>query len=214
METDRSQVKERRKKSSLLDRLVLVSLFCLALFVVLVIFGGAIGSPHHNVKRSQTEAFLAELQSGLDRYQIDNGHYPLNPPSGTAPRAREEDGLVGASILYRHLSGDFDEDGVLFDASGNRDPGDREMTIYVERLDGSFNEDATQRRVIADPRGKGYLLIDPYKSPIHYLAEEPDKREKLTKNPTYDIWSIVNTDPGRVDDPDVRAQYVTNWSRN
>ena len=59
------------------------------------------------VNRNKVETFIAELESGLSKYQIEHGNYPQNPPSGD----RDSSGQDGASVLYKHLSGDWNEDG-------------------------------------------------------------------------------------------------------
>lgn len=155
------------------------------------------------VNRQKVETFLAELESGLSVYQIDNGIYPQNPPSGS----RDTDGVQGAHVLYKHLSGDWNLDGeadstVIGDAKDEK--------IYVQRLALAQNRDSK------DPRstdiGGLARVIDSYGSPVRYLAEPPNlspsERNSEMRNPTYDLWSIVDADPG---DPRDEAKYITNW---
>ena len=210
-------MKTQKKVSVCLKGFTLVELMVVVLIIVVLsgIIIASLPGIQNRVNRGRVEAFLAELQSGLDRYEIDNGLYPVNEPNGTGPGTRESDGLAGSVVLYRHLSGDYDQDGELFEPTGDRDPGDNDYEIYVSKLDGQTNENAQVKRSIGDPSGSGYLVIDSYNSPIRYLAEKPNKKgDKLTRNPTYDIWSIVDTNPRDASDPKVQSQYITNWRRN
>ncbi len=149
------------------------------------------------VNRNRVETFLAELESGLSKYQIDNGIYPLNEPSGD----RDQDGIAGSSVLYKHLSGDFDTDGKV-DFEKNE-------KVYVEKLDYSSNKDARdgRSRIV----GGEYMVMDSYGDPVRYIAQPPklkDEKDRETRNPTYDLWSIAGQDPK---DPDAEAAYISNW---
>lgn len=149
------------------------------------------------VNRNRVETFLAEIESGLSRYQIDNGIYPLNEPSGD----RDKDGVKGSSVLYKHLSGDYDLDGKV-DFEKNE-------KIYVQRLDYESNKEARdgRSRII----GGEYMVMDSYGDPVRYLAQPPklkDEKDRKTRNPTYDLWSIAGQDPNS---PDSEAAYISNW---
>ena len=203
--------RNRREHGFTLIELMVVILIIILLSAITI---GALPGIQNKINRGRVEAFLAELGAGLDRYEIDNGMFPVNEPTGSDLQGREETGVRGAAILYQHLSGDYDMDGELFEPNGDRDPGDEDLKIYVEKLDGKYNENAKDKRSIGDPNGVGYILIDSYTSPIRYLAEKPNKKDKLTKNPTYDIWSIVDTDPSNASDFKTQSKYITNWTRN
>ena len=149
------------------------------------------------VNRGNVEAFIGELVSGLSKYQIDNGSYPINEPSGDL----DESGIEGAAILYRHLSGDWDKDGKV--------DFDKNEKIYVPKLDYTSNLESKEPR--ATSVNGEYMVIDSYSNPIRYLAQAPNlqKTEKRkTHNPTYDIWSITDADP---EDESAEAKYITNW---
>lgn len=209
MRTQQSVV--RRNGFTLIELMVVVLIIVILSAITIASLPGI----QNKINRAKVEAFLAELEAGLDRFEIDNGLYPLNEPSGDDPSAREASGLEGAAILYRYLSGDYNLNGELFDNSGERDPGDNDYPIYVPKLDGDSNEESKDKKSVANPSGSGYLVVDSYNSPIRYLAEKPNKRtEKLTKNPTYDIWSIVDTDPANASDFKTQSKYITNWRRN
>ncbi|MDF1816792.1 MAG: prepilin-type N-terminal cleavage/methylation domain-containing protein, partial [Verrucomicrobiales bacterium] len=89
----------------------------LVVIVIIVVLAGftigALPGIQMRINRAKVEAFLEEIQSGLSRYQIDYGNYPLNPESGGVQSAelsyRDSVGQEGSRILYKHLSGDFDE---------------------------------------------------------------------------------------------------------
>ena len=193
-------------------------LHCLCIFGAIafcsLLIASNLPSCHNHEGRGRVEGFLAELEAGLDRFEIDNGYYPENPPTGSDPVSRDKDGLRGSAILYEYLSGDKNLDGKVFDTEGKRDPGDEQWPIYVRKLDWESNQDLKEKRVVKNPDGPGYLVIDPYGKPVRYLAEPVLKREKLTRNPTYDIWSIEKTKPSQADDPKTRIKYITNWRRN
>ena len=75
------------------------------------------------INRGKVETFIAELESGLSKYQIDHGSYPLNEPAGD----RDSAGVEGAAVLYKHLSGDWDLNGEV-DFEKNE-------KVYVSKLD-------------------------------------------------------------------------------
>ncbi len=148
--------------------------------------------------RNKVETFLAEIEGGLSQYEIDNGIYPPNKSSGD----REASGREGAAILYKYLTGDFNPvDGVV-------DDGEK---IYVPKLDFASNKNSK------NPRSRffqgEYILIDNYGNQIRYLCDPPNTKpaERKTINPTYDLWSIVDTDPMDSDKFSTQSRYITNW---
>lgn len=150
-----------------------------------------------NVNRNRVKTFLAELEDGLSKYQIDNGIYPLNEPGGD----RDKDGVKGAAVLYKHLSGDFDLDGEV-DFQKNE-------KVYVQKLDYFSNRDAKEARS-AVVNGE-YMVMDSFGDPIRYLAQPPNlksEKDRKTRNPTYDLWSIAGEDPN---DSASEAAYISNW---
>lgn len=156
------------------------------------------------VNRNQIEAFIAEIESGLSKYQIDHGIYPQNRPAGGD---RDTSGIDGASVLYKHLSGDWDENGT---ADIQEDENSDEK-VYVSRL--SYKENENSKAPRADVIGGRFMVIDTYGNPIRYLAEPPNisPEERTTINPTYDLWSIVDADPDLEED---QAKHITNWQSN
>ncbi|MEM9280781.1 MAG: prepilin-type N-terminal cleavage/methylation domain-containing protein [Verrucomicrobiota bacterium] len=178
----------------------------IAIMVILAgILIGALPGIQAKVSRNKVETFMAELSSGLSRYQLDNGLYPQNPLNGGE---RDEVGVEGSKVLYKHLSGD--RGGA--DGSGSPDGFvDEDETIYVQNLSYEQNKESKDPR--ADSIGSEYFLIDAFGNPIRYLAEPPnvsgDKRE--TYNPTYDLWSITDADPKS---PEEQARHITNWQSN
>lgn len=189
----------------------------LVVIVIIVVLAGftigALPGIQSRINRAKVEAFLEEIQAGLSRYEIDYGNYPLNPEGGVSSddaSYRDSEGQIGAQVLYKHLSGDFDEDGEI----------DDKETIYVNNLGGKANEASKDKRVIYNPQGTGYIIVDSYNSPIRYLADPPRRIQngkevaKKTINPTYDIWSILDTNPSRAGDEEVQMRYITNWTRN
>lgn len=150
------------------------------------------------INRGKVEAFIAEIEAGLSRYQIDNGIYPLNEPSGD----RDKSGIDGAKVLYKHLSGDFDVNGEV-DFEKNE-------KVYVNKLDYFSNREAKEPRSMVI--GGDYMVIDSYSNPVRYIAQSPNLPKgkiRQTRNPTYDLWSITDAEPN---DPEAEAKYITNWS--
>lgn len=173
--------------------------------IMVVLAGLLIGSLpgiQARVNRNKVEAFIAELESGLSRYQIENGSYPQNPIAGISAEARDTTGIEGAKILYKHLSGDWNEAGSAVDDKN------KDEKIYVSKLDFSANKSAKEPRSISI--GGSFMVIDSYGNPIRYLAQPPNIKtsERKTFNPTYDIWSVADADP--VDKED-QARHITNW---
>lgn len=152
------------------------------------------------LNRNRVEALIAEIEGGLSRYQLEHGIYPQNPPTGDE---RDSSGLEGSAVLYKHLSGDFDEDGKI-DYEKNE-------TVYVPKLDFESQKNAKDPRT--ELLGGEYRIIDAFGSPLRYLAEPPGTpaAERKTYNPTYDLWSVVDADP---DNEEEASRYITNWGAN
>ncbi len=159
------------------------------------------------VNRNKVEAFMAELESGLSKYQIDHGLYPQNPLDGGD---RDAKGIEGAAVLYKHLSGDYDLDGEIDNLDGKIDDDEIEKP-YVPKLDLDSNRESRTPR--STDRGGEPQVMDSYGNPFRYLAEPPNipNDERQTYNPTYDLWSITDTNP---DNPDEQARHITNWQAN
>lgn len=183
----------RRGGFSMIELMVVVG-------VMVILAGLLIGSLpgiQSRINRGKVEAFLAELESGLSKYQIDHGSYPLNEPTGD----RDSAGVDGAAVLYKHLSGDWNLDGKV-DFEQNE-------KVYVPKLDYESNREAREPRSMSI--GGEYMVIDSYSNPIRYLAQVPNlqpNQKRETYNPTYDIWSITDADPKNADEA---AKYITNW---
>ncbi|MEC5126575.1 prepilin-type N-terminal cleavage/methylation domain-containing protein [Verrucomicrobiales bacterium BCK34] len=183
---------------SLIELMVVV-----AIMVVLAgLLIGSLPGIQTKINRGKVEAFIAELESGLSRYQIDNGAYPQNPPTGTSADARDSSGIEGAKVLYKHLSGDWGETGSAVDDKN------KDEKIYVNKLDYEGNKSAKEPRAISI--GGAFMVVDSYGNPIRYLAQPPNIKadERKTYNPTYDIWSIADADPIAEDE---QARHITNW---
>ncbi len=153
------------------------------------------------IKRNQVEAFIAELERGLSSYQIDHGSYPLNEPSGGGD-GMDQDGIEGAKVLYKHLSGDYDTDGKV-DFEKNE-------KVYVPKLDYSSNRDVDDAR--STNLGGDYMVVDPFGDPVRYVAQPPNipPKDRKTRNPTYDLWSIAGNDP---DVEGAEAGFIGNWKQ-
>jgi type II secretory pathway pseudopilin PulG len=151
------------------------------------------------VTRNKVETFLAELGAGLSKYQIDHGIYPQNPPAGD----RDASGVDGAEVLYKHLSGDWDLDGAVDVETDEK--------VYVQKL--SYDQNTSAKEPRSTSAGGKYFVVDSYGNPIRYLAQPPniDPGDRLTINPTYDLWSIVDTEP---EDDEDQARHITNWQSN
>ena len=164
------------------------------------------------VNRNKVEAFMAELESGLSKYQIDHGAFPQNPVSGD----RDSDGVEGAGVLYKHLSGDYDLSGTIDLLEAAEDNGGvikegQIDKVYVPKLDIASNEESRTPR--STERGGEPQVMDSYGNPFRYLAEPPNipEKERKTYNPTYELWSITDTDPKNEDE---QARHITNWQSN
>lgn len=179
---------------SLMELMVVVSiLILLAGFLI-----AALPGVQNRVNRNKVELFMGQLKGGLSKYQQDHGVYPPNEGSGTPPN--DATGLAGAQVLYKYLSGDWDEDGAV----------DEDETIYVEKLDYDSNLDANEKR--SEVYGGAYAVIDSFGNPVRYVASPPNVpvNERGTINPHYDLWSIADTDP-EDSSSDAQARHITNW---
>ncbi len=171
--------------------------------IMVILAGILIGSLpgiQARINRQKVETLIAELESGLSKYQLDHGIYPQNPPEGGD---RDAIGIDGATTLYKHLSGDWNEDGEV--------DFEQDEKVYVARLSYFENKDSKDPR--AGTLGSKFVILDSYGNPVRYLAQPPniseDKRE--TYNPTFDLWSIVDADPNN---PEDQAKFITNWQSN
>ena len=177
----------------------------MTVIAIMVILAGllisALPGIQSKINRGKVERMMAELADGLSKYQLDHGIYPQNPPEGGN---RDSTGIEGSSILYKHLSGDWNEDGEA--------DFDTDEKVYVPRLTFKENEESKDPRVGVSGAGK-FVVLDAYGNEFRYLAQppniDPDKRE--TFNPTYDLWSIVDADPDAAED---QARHITNWQAN
>lgn len=157
---------------TLMELMVVISIIAILAGIVLFALPGIV----KKIKRSQTELFLQQVEAGLSAYKQDNGMYPLNP-------VNEND---GGAVLYKYLSGDFDGDGML-------DPVSAGTKIYIEGIDRNTAKNQAVQKV--GKMGNQYVLVDPFGSPLRYLAEPPGKKNKKTDNPGYDLWSLGGADP-------------------
>jgi len=157
------------------------------------------------MNRQKIEVFIAELGSGLSRYEIDHGIYPQNPGTGSS---RDQAGLAGAEVLYKHLSGDWSLDGKV-DSVADGAPEDQK--VYVEKLAYEQNRESRNPRTII--AGGSYMIVDAFGDPIRYIADPPNvpQSRRSTINPTYDLWSIAGAHPT---DPEDQAAHITNWQQN
>lgn len=189
-------MKAAKKKESLgkgftlMELLVVISLIAILAGMVLA----AMPAIMNSVKRKEASLTLKGLEAGLSDYKLDNSWYPIN----------ETDAVEGAFVLYKYLSGDFDEDGTL-------DPVDDERKVYVQGIDWNTAKTSNQQRV--GRLENKFALVDPFGSPIRYLCEPPGRKAKdrKTNNPTYDIWSLGGGESGS-DDAEDTAKWITNWN--
>ena len=176
---------------------------------IMVILAGlliaALPGIQSKINRGKVESLMADLANGLSKYQLDHGVYPQNPLNGGD---RDAIGLDGSSILYKHLSGDWDEDGEV-DYDPDTDTGEK---VYVPRLSFRENQESSDPRVGVSAGGK-FVILDAYGSEMRYLADPPniDPEKRGSINPTYDLWSIVDADPTA---PEDQARHITNWQAN
>tara|TARA_R110002096_G_scaffold157669_2_gene322798 strand:- start:207 stop:797 length:591 start_codon:yes stop_codon:yes gene_type:complete len=183
---------------SMIELMTVISI----MIVLAGILIGALPGIQAKVNRGKVETLMAELKSGLSKYQLEHGIYPQNPPNGGD---RDSIGVEGSKVLYRYLSGDW--------GPGESPDGevDDEETIYVPKLSYFQNKDSKDPR--SEKIADDYYIVDAYGNPIRYLAEPPNIKssERETYNPTYDLWSIVDADPSNEED---QARHITNWQSN
>ncbi len=191
----------KRSGFSLIELLIVIALIALLAGMVMAASAAIQGK----MLRNRAEAFLAEIQGGLDLYKIDHGTYPINEADD-----REESAKEGAEILYKYLSGDFNVDGEF-------DLDDPKNKIYVESLD--FKSSQKQGKgTVGIGLGGAYVAMDPFGGLIRYLCDPPNrvvgnKQEIRTLNPTYDLWSLGGAAPGEVD-MENKSKWITNWGTN
>jgi len=163
----------KSKGFTLMELMVVISIIAILAAMVIYALPGIV----NKIKRSQTELRLKEVAAGLSAYHQDNGMYPVH--SGNE--------IDGAFVLYQYLSGDFDGDGIL-------DPESAGTKIYIEGTDWNTAKNQSVQKVAEV--GNRYAFVDPFGSPIRYLAEPPGKKNKKTVNPGFDLWSLGGAEPG------------------
>ncbi|MCB1077214.1 MAG: hypothetical protein KDM64_05220 [Verrucomicrobiae bacterium] len=195
-----------------MELLVVVSLIAILAALVLAAAGGIL----KKIKRDQIRAFMAEIETGLEDFKVDNAIYPMNPKT-TGGTFSDATAIEGSAVLYDSLSGDTDKDGTVND----------DATVYVERLDWWSNSGGTTgkapetRRSVPSPSGTGYIIVDPLGSPMRYIAaaygtsqDHQKEREKLKqRNPTFDLWSVAGA-AGNPPDFSDESTWITNWGSN
>ncbi|MCB1230923.1 MAG: type II secretion system protein [Verrucomicrobiae bacterium] len=207
----------RLRAFSLIELLVVISLIAVLAAMIIAASSGIM----KKVKRDQIKAFIAELENGLEEYRVDNAIYPLNPDpeagfaSISSYGGTDADAVGGSAVLYKHLSGDFNEDGEV----------DEGETVYVERLDywSNHRADNAPEVVRCEEVGGGtYVVVDPMGSPMRYIAYAPSKveeafmSEKVHNAATFDLWSIAGSEITSGSGPDSvdESNWITNWGSN
>ena len=186
---------------SLIELLIVIALIALLAGMVMA----AAGAIQQQMLKKRTQAFLAEIQGGLDNYKVDHGTYPVNEATDRTTAA-----IRGGEVLYQYLSGDFDTDGEF-------DEADEEAKIYVESLD--FKSSQRQGKgTVGIAAGGTYVAMDPYGTVVRYLCDPPNliingEQTIRTLNPTYDLWSLGGAKPGETDLAN-RSKWITNWGAN
>ncbi len=190
---ERSRTRRGAFAFSLLELLVVIAL--IAILAALVSSG--ISGILKSVKVKEARLWLASLEAGLSDYQQDHGIFPLNPPGDVPPERTDSLAREGAPILYRALSGDTD-----MDAQGIIDDSEQ---VYVEGL--SFHEQKNAEVPRSAPLAGGFGVIDPWSSPIRYLASPPNLPvdRKVSHNPDFDLWFLGGGAP------DETENWVSNW---
>lgn len=183
---------QRNRGFTLMELMVVISLIAILAGMVMA----AMPAVLNQIKRKQVKLTMKELEAGLSSYKLDNGMYPVNEP------VNPQNAILGGSVLYKYLSGDFDEDGFLDDEKDNR-------KIYMEGIDYNTAKNQPQQRVGTTGNGK-YALVDPFGNLIRYLCEPPGKKNKQTRNPTYDLWSLGGADAESNATEDL-SRWITNW---
>ena len=197
----------KRQAFSLVELMIVIAIILLLAGILIAALPGV----QSKIARGRVEAFIGELKGGIERYHVDNGIYPPNPSSGD----RDSQGEKGATVLYKYLSGDFDENGTAdsIETTDENNPKYHEK-IYVTKLDYESNKKSKEPRS-APFQGK-YAVMDSFGNPVRYLCDSPNTKpaQRKTVNPTFDIWSIVDTDPKDAGEFSVQAKYITNWQGN
>jgi prepilin-type N-terminal cleavage/methylation domain-containing protein len=186
----------RARGFSLIELMVVIGIIILLSGLLIAALPGI----QTKLSRNRVEALIAEIEGGLSRYQLDHGIFPQNPPAGDD---RDTSGLEGSAVLYKHLSGDYNEDGKI--------DYDQNEKVYVPKLDFESQKNAKDPRT--ELLGGDYRIVDAFGSPLRYLAQPPGipTADRKTYNPTYDLWSVVDADP---ENEEEAARYITNWGAN
>ncbi len=171
----------------------------IVLFAVLLWLALGFYHPIGDYLEKQRAALLyKELTLDLSSYKLENGWYPVN--SG--------DEKEGAFVLYKYLSGDFDEDGAVDSETAGNKVYMEGNKVYMEGLDWNTAKNDPLKRV--RKIGGRFALIDPYGDLIRYRCEPEEQEKRSTRNPTYDLWSLGGAESD-ADTMSNRSRWLTNW---
>jgi prepilin-type N-terminal cleavage/methylation domain-containing protein len=215
-----------RSGFSLLELLIVIAI--MALLASLTMYGFR----YANImsKRQHTTAYQRAIQSGLERYNTENGDFPqAKNTQQTAQFQGQTLNVSGAKMLYQALSGDGDSE-IKLGTSSNT-PSDGKFTdIELQRI--MLKEMPPQMWLDGRKSPNGYMLIDGFARPFQYLrvdfgggaVRDPQGRRTSaeanvpTINPTYDLWSFAE-DVANTSRVDIQsrtqvknsAAWIKNW---
>lgn len=198
-----------RKRSgfTLLELLIVVLVMSLLAAITI----GSMQYAKKKASRSRTEAFIELIKTQLTQYKLDYGDYPklTDPQFGTSTMANDTEDigggghpkLGGAVLLYRALTGDIDDDGII----GSSET----LKLPLVQLISEKGDASSDFRVKRSSVNGYYYLCDAYETPIQYRHGGDTG---AINQDSYDLWSPV--DSGDYNDAPTGSGSYPKWIKN
>ncbi len=183
-----------RRGFTLMELLVVIAIIVILASLVM----GGLGVMQRNQAVSKCKAQIAMLSTALDEYKMDFGRHPVADDSGAT-------GDTGASILYRALYWDSDNDGSGVD-------GDVDQRVYLPELDPTSNKQGWRSAATASANN---TIFDPWGANYRYRSglDATGAVKTNCNNPDFDLWSLgPDGKLGNADGTSKEAQdNISNW---
>jgi prepilin-type N-terminal cleavage/methylation domain-containing protein len=192
---------------TLVELLIVISLVALLAGLSVV----AIRGIQTQANRSKTQAHMAAIKTGLEKYNTDYGVYPRpseSVESQSTTVAGQNVNVGGAVALYQALGSDGD-DAIEGGSSGSQGrAGSNGSNPYWSDV----NPESNIQKVVKN-EGSTYYLVDAWSYPFQYKVAPQRRRgesissadkQKYKNVGSYDLWSYA----AQIENVDA---WITNW---
>lgn len=179
------QIRRERAGFTLIELLIVIAI--IAILAALTM--GAFRFAQEAASRNRTQAALTAIKGALERYKEKFGEYPTPAnPSEVTQFSGTDIRVGGAKMLYQAITGDGDDAIMLKGAAGTvASDGNTSGAELDNVIDGSMPKTVKFKTSV------GYIFIDGFARPFQY--DKGGSADAI--NPTFDIWSFGNYEPGK-----------------